>query len=121
MSDTIDTEMRIRLEDELSRLTAAVAEIDASERESLSEASGENSYRDHMADQGSATFERELDLSLEQNERDELAEVRVALDRLNAGTYRTCSRCGAEIPVARLRAVPTAKLCVQCKEIEESR
>lgn len=109
------------LRERLARLQAEVAELDSADRELLSEASGENAYRDHMADQGSATFERELDMTLEENVRDLLAEVKAALTRIDAGTYGTCERCGAAIPIERLEAMPTASLCVKCKEAEESR
>jgi len=114
-------ELRQRLEDDLARIEADVAELDRHERESQSDATGENVYRDHMADQGSATFERELDMTFEENERDLLGDVRAALARMDAGTYGTCARCSAEIPAARLEAVPTASLCIKCKEAEESR
>jgi len=121
LDETTRDELRARLTEDLARLEADVAEYEKKERDSLSEASGENAYRDHMADQGSATFERELDMTFEENERDLLDQVRAALSRLEAGTYGTCSRCGAEIPPARLEAVPTASLCIQCKEAEETR
>jgi DnaK suppressor protein len=88
--------------------------------EALSEASGENNYRDHMADQGSATFERELDMTLEDNVRDALASVRGALARMDAGEYGTCARCGKTIANERLEAIPTATLCISCKSEEES-
>jgi len=114
-------QLKTELEEELARLESAVAELDRHDRDSQSEASGENVYRDHMADQGSATFERELDMTFEENERDLLEEVRTALARIDAGTYGTCARCGAEIPAARLEAVPTASLCITCKEAEETR
>lgn len=114
-------DLRSHLEAELARLESAVAQIDAEERETLSEASGENNYRDHMADQGSATFERELDMTLEENLRSTLAEVRAALERMDAGTYAICAKCCADIPAERLEAVPTASLCITCKEAEESR
>jgi DnaK suppressor protein len=113
--------LKARLEEDLARIEADVAEIDRNERESQSEASGENVYRDHMADQGSATFERELDMTFEENERDLLGDVRAALARIAAGTYGICERCTAEIPAARLEAVPTANLCIACKEAEEAR
>lgn len=112
---------RLGLEAQLVRLEAEVLEIDEHDRETLSEASGENAYRDHMADQGSATFERELDMTLEENLRRELSEVRSALSRIDEGTYGTCERCGGAIPDERLEAVPTASMCIQCKEAEESR
>ena len=112
--------LRAQLESERDRLQAIVAEMERIERETLSEASGENNYRDHMADQGSATFERELDMTLEENARENLLEVQQALDRIAAGSYGTCARCGKEIPVERLEAYPTASLCIVCKEAEES-
>ena len=112
--------LRERLEAEKARLTEIVEEIDRDERDSLSEASGENAYRDHMADQGSATFERELDMTLEENARVSLNEVNAALGRIEAGTYGVCDRCSAEIPVGRLEAHPTAAMCIACKEAEES-
>ena len=121
IDDTKRAELRTQLEAELARLEADIAENDSEERESQSEASGENAYRDHMADQGSATFERELDMTFLENERNELERVRAALNRLDAGTYGVCQRCAAEIPSARLEAVPTASLCIQCKEAEETR
>jgi len=121
LDDKTVAALRARLEEDLRRVEADVAELDRHERESQSEASGENVYRDHMADQGSATFERELDMTLEENERDLLGEERAALARMDAGTYGTCERCSAEIPAARLEAVPTASLCITCKEAEETR
>lgn len=119
-AQTLDR-LRAQLEAERARLEAEVDRLEADDRDSLSEASGENAYRDHMADQGSATFERELDMTLEENLRNHLAEVRSALDRIEAGTYAQCERCAEEIPDARMEAVPTASLCISCKEDEEHR
>ncbi len=121
MDESSLKELRGQLNGELERLETAIAELDAEERDLLSEASGENNYRDHMADQGSATFERELDMTLEENLREALADVRAALLRMDDGSYSVCARCGADIPVDRLRAVPTASLCITCKEAEETR
>jgi len=115
------TVLRSRLQEEAARLEALIGEIDRLERQSISEASGENVYRDHMADQGSATFERELDMTLEENERFELDEVHAALKRFEDGTYGKCARCGIDIPTERLEAVPTARLCLTCKQVEETR
>jgi DnaK suppressor protein len=109
------------LESERTRLEAEIEHIDHDERDSLSEASGENAYRDHMGDQGTATFEREMDMSLEENVRLELGAVLGALRRIETGSYGTCERCSAEIPVERLEAVPTASMCIRCKEADESR
>ena len=121
MDETTRAQLRARLEEELARLQAEITELDTSERESQADATGENAYRDHMADQGTATVARELDMTFEENERGELEDVRAALKRLDEGTYGTCARCSCEIPVLCLEAVPTASLCIQCKEVEETR
>lgn len=108
------------LESERDRLRAEVEEYEREGQETLSDVSGENNYRDHMADQGSATFARELDMTLEGNARDSLGEIERALERIADGTYGTCSRCGKPISTARLEAMPAAELCISCKEREES-
>ncbi|MDA3936960.1 MAG: TraR/DksA C4-type zinc finger protein [Actinomycetota bacterium] len=109
------------LESELERLGNEVAVLEREGHEQLSEASGENNYRDHMADQGTATFSRELDMSLEENLKDSFGAVRAALDRMETGSYGVCESCGASIEIGRLQAMPTATLCITCKEAEESR
>jgi DnaK suppressor protein len=121
IDDATKARLRTQLEADAARLEADVAEMDRDDRDSQSEGTGENVYRDHMADQGSATFERELDLTFEENERVALDDVHAALARLDAGTYGICDRCGVEIRTERLEAVPTASLCIQCKEAEETR
>lgn len=84
-----------------------------------SEASGEVSYDEHLADSGTYTFERERDLSLENNIRDILSKIDAALQKIKRGTYGVCDRCGAEIDPARLKALPYANLCIKCKQAEE--
>ena len=49
-----------------------------------------------------------------QRARDAIADIRVALARLEAGTYGTCDRCGSPIAAARLEALPTTKHCISC-------
>lgn len=122
MIDTKDLEsLKAALVGERDQLLEEIAEYEREDQETLSDVSGENNYRDHMADQGSATFARELDMTLEGNAREILSQIDAALGRMEAGTYGICKRCGAEIPVERLEAVPAAELCITCKEWEESR
>lgn len=121
MDENLQARLRGELEAELARLEAEVAQMEREGHEALSEASGENNYRDHMADQGSATFERELDMTLDENLRAALADVRKSLARLDAGSYGTCERCGQAISDSRLEAMPTANLCITCKAAEEAR
>lgn len=84
-----------------------------------SELAGENSYDEEFADSGTATFEREKDLSLYENLRDVLSRIEKALKRIDEGTYGKCARCGAPIPFERLKAIPYADLCIEDKKKEE--
>lgn len=49
-----------------------------------------------------------------------LKKIDFALERLDAGTYRECVRCGTTIPLERLRAKPSASLCVACQEAKDA-
>jgi DnaK suppressor protein len=57
---------------------------------------------------------------LEGRERHELDAIHEAQARLEAGTFGVCQRCGRPIPLARLRAMPTALYCVACQSREEA-
>jgi hypothetical protein len=49
----------------------------------------------------------------------ELREVDAALERLNAGTYGFCMRCGKPMDRARLELFPAARFDMCCMENEE--
>lgn len=74
-----------------------------------------------LADLGSDTFERERDLSLAENLRDLLDQVEHALRRIEDGSYGVCESCGKPIEAARMKALPHATLCIDCKRREERR
>ena len=44
-----------------------------------------------------------------------LAQVRVALRKIDEGTYGVCENCGVKISEARLAVLPTAELCLKCE------
>jgi DnaK suppressor protein len=52
--------------------------------------------------------------ALDASGHEELTEVRAALARYASGDFGTCDGCGEEIPIERLRVVPTARACVSC-------
>lgn len=47
--------------------------------------------------------------------------INQALIRIKNGKYGVCALCGKRIPEDRLRAIPYALLCVQCKSKTEHR
>lgn len=44
----------------------------------------------------------------------ELKAIDAALERIAAGTFGTCVKCGSEIPVKRLATVPHTPFCADC-------
>ena len=44
-----------------------------------------------------------------------------ALTRIEQGKYGLCMKCGKRIPKERLKAIPYALLCVDCKSADEKR
>jgi RNA polymerase-binding transcription factor DksA len=78
-------------------------------------------YDQHPADQGTETFEQELDettlMILDEEER-RVAEARKALAE---GRYGICIDCGKEIPAARLEAIPETVRCVEDQRTYEAR
>lgn len=56
---------------------------------------------------------------LEGRERHELDEIQAAQARLETGAFGVCESCGGAIPVRRLRAVPWARQCLDCRAKEE--
>lgn len=110
---------RQRLEEERDELQRQEREIEeTSFGTSQSELSGEMAFDEEFADAGTATFEREKDLSISNNIKDLLLKIEHALTRIDQGTYGTCERCGNPIEKARLRALPYANLCIKDAQAE---
>jgi RNA polymerase-binding transcription factor len=114
------SDLRERLEQERVELQRQASEIEESSfRTPQSELSGEVSFDEEYADAGTATFERERDLSLTNNIKDLTEKIDRALDRIVQGTYGLCERCGRPIEKARIKALPYATLCIKDKQAEE--
>jgi DnaK suppressor protein len=67
------------------------------------------------------TSARDLEFAINEHETAELAELDLALLRLDASTYGVCVDCAADISEARLKAKPEVQRCLPCQEkIEQS-
>ncbi|MCU0708497.1 MAG: TraR/DksA family transcriptional regulator [Pirellula sp.] len=44
----------------------------------------------------------------------DIHQIRLALDRIEHGTYGLCTECGRAIAKARLNALPFTSTCVEC-------
>ena len=51
---------------------------------------------------------------LDDRQKAEIEDIDRALRRIAMGTYGRCETCGRPIPMARLEALPTTPVCLEC-------
>ena len=74
----------------------------------------------HMADLGTDNYEQEFALDLMDSERKVLFEIDEALARIEDKTYGICMGTEAPISVARLKAKPWSRYCIEhARELEK--
>jgi len=85
------------------------------------QASMENNTRQgDMADQASGNNEVHIQLKLKQTDAKILQAIEEALSRIEKGTYGVCRDCGETIAEPRLNAIPWTRVCIACKEKQNS-
>jgi RNA polymerase-binding transcription factor len=72
-----------------------------------------------IADRASSAFQREFSFSLSENEGKVLRLIEEALARLENGRYGLCVHCEEPIEAARLEAIPWARHCIACQELQD--
>lgn len=68
------------------------------------------------ADQAVQSYQKEMLFSQGTSGHEQLALVRVALKRLDQGSYGECIHCGKTIGLKRLEALPWTPNCISCQE-----
>jgi DnaK suppressor protein len=79
-----------------------------------------NSRQGDMADQASGNNEVHIQLKLKQTDAKILQAIEEALLRIDKGAYGVCRDCGEPIAAARLNAIPWTRVCITCKEKQNS-
>jgi DnaK suppressor protein len=98
---------RAKLEEMRDQLNAAVKK---KKEEAIPEA--------EVGDEGDVAMRslaRDLVFEVSDNEYRLLEEVEAALRRIDKGTYGICEANGEKISVARLKAIPYARYCINCQ------
>ena len=90
-----------------------VTEAEMSSRERDAEATQD------PADMAANAYTKELLISMSANDRRMLDMIDEALKRVEAGDYGECVNCGEDVSEKRLAAVPWARYCVKCQELQE--
>ena len=87
--------------------------------------SGEQHYVDlagrvpDLGDESVADMLSDLDAAIVDRQIIEVRTIETTLKRLSSGDYGACADCGADIPLERLRAYPTAARCISCQSVHE--
>ncbi|MFN6104547.1 MAG: TraR/DksA family transcriptional regulator [Planctomycetaceae bacterium] len=111
--------------DALLRLhSSLVAKRDALRKQLLMELEDSTSS-DHLggdlADAALDDSQNEMHSQLAAFESRELEQIERALQLLKTGKYGQCEVCGEPIPIARLKALPYATVCIDCRQRQERR
>ena len=72
-----------------------------------------------MVDRATSAYTREFAFSLSEADRRTLLLIDQALLRLDQGTYGVCVHCQGNVQEKRLEAVPWARHCLECQELQD--
>ena len=104
---------RDRLLERREGLFRQVTEAEMSSRERDLEATQD------PADMAANAYTKELLISMSANDRGLLALIDEALKRIEAGEFGECVNCGEPVQEKRLEAVPWARYCLKCQDLQE--
>jgi DnaK suppressor protein len=79
----------------------------------------DNEMTQDPADKASNAYAKELLFSQSTNDRYILTLIEEALERLDDGEYGFCVNCSREVQPKRLEAVPWARHCITCQDLQE--
>jgi RNA polymerase-binding protein DksA len=117
---TVDVErFRTLLEEERRRVVDAIEYLHKENPGTIEDETQDETTDNHLAETATATLDREIDYTLEENSENVLVAIDAALKRIEEGTYGQCVNCGKQIAEERLAALPWATLCIDCRRLEE--
>jgi len=85
-----------------------------------SETEGGGTDAPDLGDRALSSVIRELTYQLTTGERDIVRRIDAALDRIEADEYGVCVHCGKKVQIGRLKAVPWARHCIECQELQDT-
>ena len=71
-------------------------------------------------DRASLEADRNFMLRIRDRENKLIKKIKKALDRIEAGSFGICEKCGEDIAPERLKARPVTTQCIECKTKEEA-
>ena len=100
-----------------AKRTALLTRVQAAR---TSEKEGSSERAPDLGDRAISAMNRDLNYQLTTGERDILRRIDAALDRIESETYGECVKCSKKVQRGRLDAVPWARHCIDCQELQDS-
>lgn len=111
---------KIQLEDFKTKLTVRKAQIEKNLTGTTLELDEmRNLELNDEGDYAAASAESAVDSAILMQQRKELNEIELALDKIKKGTYGVCEMCEDPIGRKRLEVKNFARFCITCREINE--
>ena len=99
------TAVKTALEQKLRQLSKRAADIN-DEAHQL----GDDDWAEHAIE----VADDEVQVEVEEASLEEIGQIKLALEQIDAGKYGVCGKCNKAIAPGRLEALPYATLCVKC-------
>ena len=116
-SAPIDQEFIAEMDASLSKLKAEIIDNLIASNQDFKEIMEGMDPKD-VADIASDDIDRKMIEAIGSQELKRLKSIDSALTRIRQGKYGHCIRCGKRIPQDRLKAIPYALMCIECKSEE---
>ena len=121
MAQFDEVAVRRRLTEDMEQIQRDIYERTQGEQAITSsmEAPDGTGISSEQGDEANAVAEYDRNQAMLENDRALLRKIESALERLAAGKYGICERCGKPINPRRLESLPYVTLDVDCQEIVE--
>lgn len=106
--------VRAKLDKERERLVTQLRDLGISPSTDDARAAAGSVFEE--GDQAQATERLDFEFAVRERVAARINRLAAAIERIDAGTYGDCQRCGKPIEKPRLAAIPEVDTCLQCQE-----
>lgn len=84
-------------------------------KDEMNSADGYQNEAQDVADTATNIYDKELHQDLTEKNKRLLMDIEGSLKKIELGTFGKCEKCGKDISIERLKAIPFSKNCIKCQ------
>ena len=84
-------------------------------KDEMTSAEGYQNDAQDFADTATNIYDKELHQDLTEKNKKLLMDIEEALQKIEEGRFGKCDKCGKDISIERLKAIPFSKNCIKCQ------